>query len=281
MDAKTVYENLLSTIRSSGLNFVLSETPFSLNIVLKKTFISSKNASKLQTSKVPASNQYTEEGSVINKQAMGTNFDQKTGNCSPIRPNLSKQNSTWKTCNKSINIQNNTCQSATTKSSMMKDRPTLSPWHHTTIPAMETTTSAIHTQKMNISFSNSSTDFLNLSNLSHKKTSVPVSSYDVCRSAKGIDEEQDDESNNYSEPNIPTYNKFQVLAKLSKEPSGQAVENDAGKDVKANLSPVLDSEDILAEPDSEEKPEKRTLIDELNIEQLRNYLADYLKPVQM
>ena len=134
---------------------------------------------------------------------------------------------------------------------------------------------------MNISSSNFSTDFLNLSNLSHKKTSVPASSYDVCRSAKWIDEEQDNESNNFSEINIPTYNKFQVLTKLSKEPSGQAVENDAGKYVKANLSPVLDSEDILAEPDSEEKPEKRKIIDELNIEHLRTYMADYLKPVQM
>ena len=210
MDAKTVCENLLSTIRSSGLNFVLSETPFSLNIVLKKTFISSKNALKLQTSKVAASNQYTEERSVINKLAMGTNFDQKTGNCSPIRPNLSKQNSTWKTCNKSINIQNNTCQSATNKSSMMKDRPTLSPWHHTNIPAIET-------QKMNISSSNFSTDFINLSNLSHKKTSVPASSYDVCRSAKGIDEEQDNESHNFSELNIPTYNRVKLLRMMQGE----------------------------------------------------------------
>ena len=267
MDAKTVCENLLSTIRSSGLNFILSETPFSVNIVLKKTFITSKNDSKLQTSKVLAKplafNQHTKDRSVINKQAVGTNFDQKTGNCgSIIRPNFSKHNSTWK-CKKSINTQNDTSQLATTRSSM-QDRSTLSNWHPTTIPAMETTTSNM-TQKMNINSSNSSTFFPNLLNLSHMETSVP-GLYDICRSAKENDEEQDN-SKHFSEPNIPTYNKFQVLDTLSKEPSDQPVENGVN--------------DILAEPDSGKKPEKRNIIDELNMEQLRTYFADFLKPVQM
>ena len=275
MDAKIVCENLLSAIRSSGLNFVLSETPFSVNIVIKKTFISSRNDSKLQTSKVPAKHlafdQHKKDRSVINKQVMGTNFNQKTGNCDPIRPNA--KHSTWKTFHKLINTKNNNSLSATTKSSM-KDRSTLSTWHHATIPAIETTTSTM-TQKMNISSSNSAAYFPNLLNLSQKKASVP-GSFEVCRSANGNDEEQD-ESNNLSEPNIPTFNKFQVLDKLTKEPSCKAVEND----VHANLSLVLDSEDILDEADLEKKPEKMKIIDELNEEQLRTYFADFLKPVQL
>ena len=48
MDAKTICDELLSNIKSSGLNFVLTETPFSVKIEIKKTFFrrSSKFSSK-------------------------------------------------------------------------------------------------------------------------------------------------------------------------------------------------------------------------------------------
>ena len=49
MKANTVCENLLSIIRNSGLKFVLSETLFSVNIVLKKTLICSKDVSNLHS----------------------------------------------------------------------------------------------------------------------------------------------------------------------------------------------------------------------------------------
>ena len=149
-------ENLLSTIRSSGLNFILSETPFSVNIVLKKTFIYRKNASEGSATSLSLNHSITDQ-SVISKQSMGTNFIKKTilptnikcvtsspkssnydpGKCGPIRPNLVKQSPSWKT-NRSIKNQKNTSQSATMKSSM-KDGPTLSTWHqNSTIPAMQT-----------------------------------------------------------------------------------------------------------------------------------------------
>ena len=46
MEAKTVFEELLSCIKNSGLNFVLTETPFSVNIVIKKTFFKTKEEEK-------------------------------------------------------------------------------------------------------------------------------------------------------------------------------------------------------------------------------------------
>jgi hypothetical protein len=44
MEAKIVCDNLLSSIKSSGLNFLITETPFSVNIVTKKTFIRAKDS---------------------------------------------------------------------------------------------------------------------------------------------------------------------------------------------------------------------------------------------
>ena len=109
----------------------------------------------------------------------------------------------------------------------------------------------------------------------------------------GDTENSDDQNNNEVEdyhvedcitmPSIYTSNKFEALNllnedyKRSKEPAGKPVEND----VEAKLSPVMDLEDNLCETDLEKKPDKREMIDELNLEQLRTYLADLLKPVQM
>ena len=44
MDGNAVCENLLSTIRNSGLNFQLSETPFGATNAIKKTFILKKSS---------------------------------------------------------------------------------------------------------------------------------------------------------------------------------------------------------------------------------------------
>ena len=44
MDGNAVCENLLSTVRNSGLNFLLSETPFGVTIAIKKTFILKKTS---------------------------------------------------------------------------------------------------------------------------------------------------------------------------------------------------------------------------------------------
>ena len=120
MDAKTVCENLLSTIRSSGLNFVLSETPFSVNIVLKKTFIYSKDLSNLHSLNSSANplnqNQpFMEKSakSVINKKATASNIFTKPSNSSnsdSIRPKIFKPSSAQNSCRKSVH----TSQSDTT-----------------------------------------------------------------------------------------------------------------------------------------------------------------------
>ena len=79
MDAKTVCENQLSTIRKSDLNFVLSETPYSVNIVLKKTFIQSQYVSKRASSNATSIhlshlNRGIMDNSLNNMQEMGNNF---------------------------------------------------------------------------------------------------------------------------------------------------------------------------------------------------------------
>jgi hypothetical protein len=152
---------------------------------------------------------------VINKQAIANNFTQKTNLPTNIRPNPFKNNSTWKTTNKSINTKKNTSQSATIRSST-KDRSALSTWHQDT--NMETT-STMRQNKLHI---NSTILLPNLFNITPNKTSIPGSCDVSRRSDKGNDDERD-EPNQFSEPNVPTYNKFQVLDKLSKEPSNQTV----------------------------------------------------------
>jgi hypothetical protein len=47
------------------------------------------------------------------------------------------------------------------------------------------------------------------------------------------------------------------------------------------LPPVPDSEYIKVDSDSDMKPEERKIIDEINVEQLRTYLSEQLKPVKM
>ena len=54
MEAKSVCEKLLSSIKNSGLNFVLTETPFSVNIVLKKTFTKTKESGPKATNSEPS-----------------------------------------------------------------------------------------------------------------------------------------------------------------------------------------------------------------------------------
>ena len=44
MEAKSVCDKFLSIIQSSGLNFLLTETPISDNIVIKKIYIRAKDS---------------------------------------------------------------------------------------------------------------------------------------------------------------------------------------------------------------------------------------------
>ena len=159
----------------------------------------------------------------------------------------------------------------------MQDRPSLSNLlQNTSIPAMETPST--RAQNLHINLFNSTTLFPNLDNISTKKSSNH-GSYDVCSSVKG-NEDEPDESNHFSESKIPTYNRFEVLDKLSKDPSDKTaavIVNDENFE----LPPVPDSEYIKVDSDSDMKPEERKIIDEINVEQLRTYLSEQLKPVKM
>ena len=47
MDAQQVCEMLIMKVKSSDLNFILEESPFSVNISLKKSFIQKRNGGYL------------------------------------------------------------------------------------------------------------------------------------------------------------------------------------------------------------------------------------------
>jgi hypothetical protein len=220
-----------------------------------------------QTSLSSTSSQWATTSSRRPSSPKSSNYD--PGKCGPIRPNLFKKHNPSCKTNRSIKNQINTSQSATMKSSM-KDSPTLSTWHqNSTIPAMQTPSTM--TKNLHINSTN-----LNLShfNLYSKKSSI-YGPYDVGSNVKE-NKNEPDESNNCSEPNIPTYNRFEALHKLSKDPSEKAVVNDEKFEL-----PVQDPEYSQDDADSDMTPKKRGVIAELNLEQLRTYLAEQLKPVQM
>ena len=43
MDAKNVADMMVSSVKKSNLNFILQESPFSLNISIRKSFIKNKD----------------------------------------------------------------------------------------------------------------------------------------------------------------------------------------------------------------------------------------------
>ena len=48
MDANSAVDMIVSTVKTSNLNFLIQESPFSLQINLRKTFIKNKNGMTLQ-----------------------------------------------------------------------------------------------------------------------------------------------------------------------------------------------------------------------------------------
>ena len=48
MDTNSAVNVIVSTVKSSNLNFLIQESPFSLQITLRKTFIKNKNGTTLQ-----------------------------------------------------------------------------------------------------------------------------------------------------------------------------------------------------------------------------------------
>ena len=113
----------------------------------------------------------------------------------------------------------------------------------------------------------------------NKKThalKAAVDKSDIGNDSEEVDEgdiendSEPEEHQHFSESNISTYNRFQVLDKLSEDSSDQTFENAE----KFEMPPVADSLDNL---DSRNKPKERQVIDEINIEQLKTFLSEQLQ----
>ena len=70
--AESVFEGVLSEIRKSDLNFLLTETPFSVTIVIKKSFTRSKDANSMQLKNIDQST-----SKPVAKQELYKNFSRQ------------------------------------------------------------------------------------------------------------------------------------------------------------------------------------------------------------
>ena len=142
MEAKSVCDKLLSSIKSSGLNFVLTETPFTVNIVLKKTFIKTKESDP-QASNSRPSNSKVRHNPGSNSLAEDLHSMTKHSNTFPVIKTMSStldpssldytnlDSSTWNpTTFTQLKIANDTCRlkdNTSTKGIKTRPKPSTPP----------------------------------------------------------------------------------------------------------------------------------------------------------
>ena len=139
MEANNLCENLLANIRSSGLNFLISETPYSVNVVIKKTLIKKypsrySTMSSRSTNPIRMQHATTESAIAASIQAHPTkpNFQCKDpSSANTVQPFIKSAN----TANSPVNIP---------KSDSLNPDPSSALTMQHTIKSAKTDTSPVH-----------------------------------------------------------------------------------------------------------------------------------------